>query len=301
MDFAPDSIQQAVLDAVDVILHRYAGPERAREVVDEVDAALVDALSSAGYLDLFDQPDTGPLTAALVVEAVSQANGRIPAGARALVGPALLGDEVPGRIALAAAGSTGPVRWAPQAEVILVLDGDDARVVEPREVGPVESPFGFPFGLVDLEGGRGLGPGSGDVLRRWWRVAVAAEMVGAMQGALDHTVRHLTEREQFGKPLGSLQAIQHRLAEAHVRVEGARWLVRSAAWQDASGAAAALAAGHASEAARLIGTDMHQLSGAIGFTLEFDLHLWTTRLHALRLELGGASAHHRDLARAVWD
>jgi alkylation response protein AidB-like acyl-CoA dehydrogenase len=299
MDFTPDPTQQAVLDAVATVLERGAGPERARSITG-IDGELTAALRHGGYLDLAVEEQAGPLTAALVVEAVSLANGQIPIGARALVAPALLGPGAPDHIALARADVDAPVRFGDGADLVLVLDGDGVRAVEPASVTPIKSPFGQAYGRLDLSGGRELGDGSADALHRWWQVAIAAEMVGAMQGALDHTVAHLSQRVQFDRPIGSLQGVQHRLAEAHVWVEGARWLTRAAAWGGARRDLAAAAAGHAAEAARIIGTDMHQLSGAIGFTLEFDLHLWTTRLHALRLELGGASAHYRALANATW-
>lgn len=302
MDFELDPTQEAVLDAVGTILQRQAGNERARELgTSKLDMPLLDTLGQAGYLDLFADPDTGPLCAELVVEAVSRANGRIPIGARALVASAVLDEAPPACVALARADQPdAPVRFAPDADIVLVLDHDLVRVIEPADVTPVESPFGFPFGRLDLSGGRTLQPGSGETMQRWWRLATAAELVGAMQGALDHTVEYVSQREQFGRPLGSLQAIQHRLAEAHVWAEGARWLVRAAASNGAIDPMVHAAAGYTSDAARLIGSDTHQLSGAIGFTLEFDLQLWTTRIHGLRIELGSAAQHHRQLADQLW-
>ena len=82
--------------------------------------------------------------------------------------------------------------------------------------------------------------------------------------------------------------------------EGATWLARRAADHRAAPADATVAASYATQAAQLIGADMHQLSGAIGFTTEFDLHLWTARLHALRVELGGTTAHQLATTHARW-
>src|SRR5205807_546361 len=183
--------------------------------------------------------------AALVVEAASRAAGRAHVGARALVAPFLMGGDTRAHVALADARAGGPVRFGQHADVILVADGEVARAVEPADPQPVESPFGYPYATVDLSGGRSFGPGSGDLLRRWWRVAIAAEAAGALAGALDLTVAHLTERTQFGKPLGAMQALQHRLADAYVWVEGARWLARCAAWHGADPERAATAGGYA--------------------------------------------------------
>ena len=112
-------------------------------------------------------------------------------------------------------------------------------------------------------------------------------------------MRYLAEREQFGKPLGSLQALQHRLAESYVWVEALRWTARSAAWH-ATDEAAASAATYAAMAGRHVAAEMHQLSGAISFTAEYDLHLWTMRAQALRTEMGGIATHARALTHLRW-
>jgi alkylation response protein AidB-like acyl-CoA dehydrogenase len=184
--------------------------------------------------------------------------------------------------------------------MLLVLDRDEAVIAHVVDARPVDSPYGFPFASVKWSGDRHLGPGSGRQLTNWWRVSIAMEIVGALDGAIHHTVEYLGQRRQFGKPLGARQALQHRLAEAYVRAEGARWLSRRAAYVGAAEPDAAMAATYATQAAQLIGADMHQMSGAIGFTEEFDLRLWTTRLHGLRVELGGTTAHQLATAHASW-
>ena len=122
-------------------------------------------------------------------------------------------------------------------------------------------------------------------VRGWWRIAVACELVGAMRAALDLTVAHVSERQQFGRPIGSFQAVQHGLAECAVAVEGARWLTYEAAWAGTPAAAATALAAAVTAAAR-VGRDAHQYSGALGFTTEYDLHLSTMRLVALTIEAG---------------
>lgn len=122
------------------------------------------------------------------------------------------------------------------------------------------------------------------VVGAWWRVALAAELVGTMRAALALTVEHVTHRRQFDKAIGSFQAVQHRLAECAVAVEGSRWLMLEAAWLGAPPQAAAVALTQALTAAQRVFADTHQFHGALGFTTEYDLHLATMRLPALRIE-----------------
>ena len=121
-----------------------------------------------------------------------------------------------------------------------------------------------------------------------------------MRSALHITVEYLKQRRQFGRPIGSFQAVQHRLAECAVVVEGSRWLTYEAAWLGANAEASATAAAYALAAAQRVFTETHQLSGSIGFTREHDLHVFSMRLQALRLELDGVAGHQRALARSRW-
>ena len=121
-----------------------------------------------------------------------------------------------------------------------------------------------------------------------------------MRAALALTIDYLKQRRQFGRAIASFQAVQHRLAECAVMVEGARWLAFEAAWRGAPFEAAATAAAYAAAAAARVFLETHQLSGAIGYTREHDLHVFSMRLEALRLELGGVEGHRRALAHARW-
>ncbi len=305
MDFEPTEEQAAIVEAVGRLLAGAAGPDRAAELAREqqVDTALGRALDDAGFLDT--ALETGPLEAALVVEAVAKAAGVVAIGAEALVAPCVAGRRLPGPIALGLADAAGPARFAAHARTALVCDGDVARAVplEPGEATGVRSNFGYPMGRLPAGlGSRGeaLGPGSGERMLAWWRVALALEAVGAMQAALDATVAYAKRRRQFGRAIGSFQAVQHRLAQCAVRVEGSRWLAVEAAAQGAPAEAAATAAAYATDAAGVLFAETHQLSGAMGFTREHALHVWSMRLVALRLEGGGPEAHRRAAARARW-
>jgi len=121
-----------------------------------------------------------------------------------------------------------------------------------------------------------------------------------MDAALKHTIEYVKQRRQFGRAIGSFQAIQHRLALCAIQVEASRWLAREAAYHGAQPEAVANAAAFALQAADLLFTETHQMSGAIGFTREFNLHVWTMRLHVLRQELGNVNAHRRAVVEARW-
>ena len=307
MDYTPTDDQQAILDAVEQLLASHAGAARAIELnkKGEYDLSLDAVLSAAGFLDMALGQESGPLEAALLVEAVARAAGVVSAAAAALVAPGVAGRALPGPIALARRGGSLLVRFAPHARSLLVDAGDEARWVElaAGDVTPVRSNFGYPLGRLRaavLEGGTSLGPGSGARLRDWWRVALAVEAAGTMRAALDCTVAYLKQRKQFGRPIGSFQAVQHRLADCAILVEGSRWLALEAAWQRAPAEAAVTAAAYAIASARQVFAEMHQLSGAIGFTHEHDLHVWSMRLQALKLELDGAPGHQRAIAQARW-
>ncbi len=304
MDFELNDDQRAILEAVGALLERHAGAERAIELdsKSEYDHALDDALGEAGFLQLALGEDTGSLEAALVVEAVAKSGGVVAIGANALVAACTAGRTLPGPVALAVEGSAAPVRYGAHARTLLALDEDEVRLItlEPGDAEPVRSSFGYPMGRVRIGPGESLGRGSAERMRSWWRVALAAEAVGTMDAALAVTVDYVKQRRQFGRAIGSFQAVQHRLAECAVLVEGSRWLVREAAWLGAPPEASTAAAAHATAAGNRIFTETHQLSGAIGYTREHDLHVWSMRLQALRLELGSTAGHRRALAEARW-
>ena len=121
-----------------------------------------------------------------------------------------------------------------------------------------------------------------------------------MAACLAVTVAYLSERRQFGRTIGSFQAVQHRLANCAIQIEASRWLAREAAFHGAPREATATAAAYALAAAGDVFSETHQLSGAIGFTREHDLHVFSMRLQALRIELGGLGGHRRALAAARW-
>jgi alkylation response protein AidB-like acyl-CoA dehydrogenase len=305
MDLTPDDLQRQVLESVNRILERRADPQRTRALVDAggYDHDLHDDLAQAGFLDL-PVSGAGPLEAALVAEAVARQAGLVSATATGLVYPMLTGEAAPGPVALAS-GVGKPFRMAQFAKAILVSDGEHALrlIPEPGDVAPVDNDrTGWPLGELTpqaLDRAERLPPGSGPQLVNWWRTALAIDAAGTMRGALAVTTRYVSERVQFGRPIGSFQAIQHRLAQMTVQAEGARWLALEAAYRGAEAGHAARAATWATTTMPTVLRETQQMHGAIGFTREYPLHLWTMRMPALQRELGGFSAHARDAAK-LW-
>jgi hypothetical protein len=139
-----------------------------------------------------------------------------------------------------------------------------------------------------------------------WRATaaalVAAQMAGAMERLLAMTIQYANERSQFGKPIGKLQAIQQQLSVMAEQVFAAR----SAALIGLSGAGtrvdplrAAIAKARAGEAAVTAAAVSHAVHGAIGVTAEFDLQLYTRRLHEWRGQYGGETYWQRRLGQAL--
>ncbi|MGW3594005.1 acyl-CoA dehydrogenase family protein [Streptomyces sp. NPDC005167] len=112
---------------------------------------------------------------------------------------------------------------------------------------------------------------------------LAAESVGAAASALDRTVEYVKAREQFGRAIGSFQAVKHRLADLYVRVQAARSAAYYAAWDPAAGG---LALAQALETLRITTAEAVQLHGGIGFTWEHEAHLYFKRAAADELLFG---------------
>ena len=136
-----------------------------------------------------------------------------------------------------------PARFLPMARALLVDQGEDALLVEvtPDAVEPIETLFAYPYGRLKDPGSlpsKKLA-GQGPLLRRRWRIAIAVESAGLMLSGLDTVVEHVKSRMAFGRPLGSFQAIQHRLVMAAEQAQATLWLSRQAAWRDSDSDAAA--------------------------------------------------------------
>jgi alkylation response protein AidB-like acyl-CoA dehydrogenase len=135
-------------------------------------------------------------------------------------------------------------------------------------------------------------------------VAIAVETVGVAQRALEMSVDHARERVQFGRPIGSFQAVKHKCVDMMVAIENARSLAYHAAWtidEKASRAAAAIpmAAAYCGEMGKNVTGDAIQVHGGIGFTWEHDVHLYYRRALANESTLGPAPLHREMVARQL--
>jgi alkylation response protein AidB-like acyl-CoA dehydrogenase len=189
---------------------------------------------------------------------------------------------------------------AADAAVIVLLDGDDATLVDAAEadVEPLVSIDATRRFATVSGDGDSLGAGAADRIR----AALAAEVVGVCQRALDMTLDYVKERKQFGVPVGSFQAVSHRCAQMLLHTESGRSAAYFAAWAaDADPErlpeAAALAGAATSGGGREVTAAAIQAHGGIGFTWEADVHWLYKRAQLDAALLGGAGRHRAKLAR----
>ncbi|HKY91133.1 MAG TPA: acyl-CoA dehydrogenase family protein [Nevskiaceae bacterium] len=297
MDFTPTADQAALVDAID----RIAAPFGSKPVDFHGFAlsgeALERELADGEYFGVASIPEFGPVAAAMAVERLARAPYAAEVALSMLVRPHLPG-EWPRPLAAIEDGRPG--RFVATARTLILIDGDRIAIATPApgDVEPVDSIFAYPMGRLRARPSTvtELPPEQAEAVRRWRQVALAAEASGLLQAAIDATVEHLSVRKQFGRPLGTFQALRHRMAECAVLAAGVRWLARKAASTGDAGDAA-VAAFHAQDSATRVAYELHQMLGAMGMTLEHPLHLWTYRLKALLAEGGGRSGQARDLAR----
>jgi hypothetical protein len=299
MDLALTPDHLAILDALDSL----AKPYEAVPIGDHSFALTSDALdrtlAESGFLDVAHDPDLGTVAAAVIVERLARLPYATEAAMSALVRPML--GEVSGPICLIQGKSNRPVRFLkPGATVVIVDDSVQSFTASATQLrAEPESLYGYPMAtLREITPTTTHDVSPQDILTRW-RIALAAEAAGLLAAALASVSDYTTDRQQFGRPLASFQAIRHRLAEAQVRTNGVYWLTMKAAATLQTGDAA-LALLHAQESARACVYDFHQFLGAMGMTLEHPLHLRTYRLKALASELGGRGGQALAAAEAIW-
>ncbi|MEZ7236505.1 acyl-CoA dehydrogenase family protein [Rhodococcus sp. GXMU-t2271] len=156
-----------------------------------------------------------------------------------------------------------------------------------------------------LAGTEGTGLALGDL--QWVADVVTAlacvEMAGGGAAVLERTVEYVSTREQFGRPIGSFQAVQHIVADIHIALEGARLTAASAVWWLARGERAgrnvAIAKMHASEAYKWATLNAHQVHGGMGYVRETDLHLWSERAKVAEIRGGTADVAARWLEEEI--
>jgi alkylation response protein AidB-like acyl-CoA dehydrogenase len=145
------------------------------------------------------------------------------------------------------------------------------------------------------------------ILKRVLDLAMAGlctEMVGTGQRALDMAVEYAKERVQFGKPIGSFQAIKHKCVDMMVQVENARSLTYYAAWTvdenvDEANQAVPMAKAYCSDMCKTVTSEAIQVHGGIGFTWEHDMHLFYRRGLASEAAFGSAPTHREVVAQTL--
>ena len=197
----------------------------------------------------------------------------------------------------------GPVPWAGRASLVLDLTGPTA-VVRPATGTDVSTVDGSRAArLLDDAPGELVtdDPELMALARDRADLATAAQLLGLGRRMLDLTVDHVKTRTQFGVPVGSFQAVKHHLADALLQLEFAEPLVYAAAWAIGSGTRerdVSAAVVTAVDAARFVARRSIQCHGAIGYTVEYDLHLYAKRAWALAATCD-LDAHLTRLARAL--
>jgi alkylation response protein AidB-like acyl-CoA dehydrogenase len=209
-------------------------------------------------------------------------------------------------------GRTDPVPFAPTADVaVVVAETADGPALYGLEVGEHERPGREPaldltrelgwFRFDDTLAERLGGTGDVDALLDRGATFTSAEMLGGASRAMDMAVEYAKDRVQFGRPIGSFQAVKHRCADMLVDVEGMRSTAYWAAWCNGAGhedasIAASTAKIWCSDASRRVMGSALQVHGGIGFTWEHDLHLFLKRAQLDQWSFGDAAFHRQRLA-----
>lgn len=194
--------------------------------------------------------------------------------------------------------------YAPDADtvgLVLLVDGDTLTIGLPagqhRSVDETRR-------LFKLDAGEKLGTVAAAAAFDTGTLACAAQLLGAGRALLDATVRYAGQRTQFGQPIGAFQAVQHQLADVLIGLTFARPLLYAAATALADGSPTAArdvstAKVACADAAHRAARTALQVHGAIGYTREYDLWLWLTKVRAL-IPAWGTPAEHRARVAAQW-
>ena len=328
MDFRFSELDQSFRDGVRAAFDERCSPALIRAAWDAApgatDRSAWEALAAMGALDALVAEADGGLglderSVVLVFQEAGRAGLPDPMVETAAVAAPLLGSRYSGSGAVVASDlgtsaspGTSFVPWAADADHIL-LGGPDGRLhlVAPGAVRlePVVTVDGSRRACrVEWEPSRSsvLDVPAVAVARARERgvLATAAQLVGLAERMLEMAVAYAGQREQFGVKIGSFQAVKHHLADAALAQEFSRPAVYRAGWSLATGSPDAerdvsMAKAMASDAALVTARVALQCHGAIGYTTEYDLHLYMKRAWALARAWGDAAAHRRRVARSL--
>jgi alkylation response protein AidB-like acyl-CoA dehydrogenase len=321
-DFSDD--QQAIKRTAKELLAARFNAEHVRELAEagEYDADAWKEICELGWPGIFVSEENGgqglgTVELMILMEELGYALAPLPFLSNAAAGLVLQeagSDEqrerwVSGLATGEATGTVGVVRngeapLVPDAQsadvIVLVEDGESGSVLE-ASAADVESLDTIDatrrFARVRANGGEPLGSAPAGAMDRI-AVAVAGELVGVAQRTMEMAVDYARERKQFGRPIGSYQAVSHQCAEMLLQVEGARSTTYWAAWcadaePETLPLAASMAKAYASDAGWRVSASALQVHGGIGFTWEHDLHFFLKRAKADG-QLYGTAREHRE-------
>jgi alkylation response protein AidB-like acyl-CoA dehydrogenase len=328
LSFTPD--QDALREATTRLYAKESHGERVREVeATGFDPVLWEAVVAMG-LPVMALPEAGggagaSLTdLAAAVEVHGAHLGSVPlvetaVAARLLArfpeAADLLAEVVngaPAALALhpATAHGAAVVPGGAVAAVVLAVDSDRLVVVAPPVAVPRRTLASLAIADVELTGARVLAEGAEALAAHAaavdeWRSLTAVAQAGLARATLDVGIQYAKDRHQFGVPIGSFQALQHRFADLHTRVDGSRLLAYEAVWahdeeEPTAPAVAAQASWWCGEVAdEAAGFSLH-VHGGYGFMLEYDVQLHVRRAKATRLLLGDPRHELEVIAERRW-
>jgi acyl-CoA dehydrogenase len=309
-------------DAVKALLTDQCTPAVVRAIeAGQSRAALWKALEASGFADaLVPESEGGAGLALADVYPVLELCGSFAV-------PLPLGETLLARGLLAHAGVSAPkgsvvfgtgqlssdgrlkcaqVRCGTQADWVLVSCGGVCRLLSAADAHLemagfcLDAQMSWPQTVWDVAQAV---PGAHDLVSLQ-AALYAAQLAGALMTVFSRTLQYANDRQQFGKPIGKFQAIQHQLSVMSEHAFAARMAAQlglSAAGQVPDRLRVAMAKARTSEAALEVAGLSHAIHGAIGFTREFDLQLYTRRLHAWRQAAGSESYWHDVLGLALLD
>jgi alkylation response protein AidB-like acyl-CoA dehydrogenase len=316
--FAFTDDQLAFRDAVSDLLEKECPPSVVRAAWENETGRTEgawDALAEMGVLGVIAPDSAGGLgLSELDLVLLLEVSGRFalpePLVEHAMVAAPIVAGGL--RTVTAALGPSPFVPYADAADGVLVEDDERlllvsraALIVEPR----TSVDHSRHVAAVDWDAGAGEitelgGAAALDQAFNRGALGTAAQLLGLAASMLDTTVEYVAQRQQFGVPIGSQQAIKHKLADVRVGLEFARPLAYRAAYSLAQGDPDAaihvsMAKARAGDVAALAATHALQCHGAIGYSFEHDLHLWMKRAWALVASWGDSAWHRERIARAI--
>lgn len=259
------------------------------------------ALLAAGETELLPQLAAGELTGTLAVPLTTSPGATFPSSTRFADGVlngrvgTVADAEVAELLVVPAVGPDGPGLYTVDAKAAAVTEITALDLT--RRLADV----GFENAPARLVAGPDRAPAALETALTFGAGVLASEQLGVAQWCLDETVSYVKHRYQFGRPIGSFQALKHRLAELYLELVGARAAARYAADTLATGGpdvpvAVAVAQSSCSSVAVHAAEEAIQLHGGIGMTWEHPAHLYLKRAKSSELALGTPGRHRARLA-----